>query len=281
MNPLEKLLGKGVPEWAQPMSAKVFRDFQEGVEKTCKELDPLCEINWQEGFVLSGSKSYKSNFHNMIRMWRDDNEVQKPLRIREYLHSLVNPPTPSKISLLDSLDRLMIRICDIQYEFVKNATCQNIGNYLLSMLVLDSEQAMVSVTKDQIAESGMSQESLFERAKANLKATISPGIELKETSLGKMTIVVASYFGASFITAIEDFTNHDGRYLVGVPSRDLFVIFEPIVIDSEILQKFHQTIERMSSNAGPYFVLPFILEYQNGEFKDLCVLFEGSVKLVG
>ena len=268
MDLLKKLLGDGVPKWAQPLSPKQFSEFQAQVMLTFSNQNLNPDINWEEGKAIMAP--LEMFFHNLLARWREAEPVAQQALVSEFIQTSVQAITAKEMKLSDCLEDLLIRIYDFEIPHVGNFVRQPIGKFLFATLVVDNPTSTRSVTRDQLAESGMTVEELFDIAKKNLRSKITPEAERRVGPMGELTMVTADYFGASFITILEALTDLGETYWVATPNKHLLLALKPQSHDEESLLKFLELANRFSNQIPNDYILPFVLEYRDDVFRDLC-----------
>ena len=145
MDLIKKLMGEGVPEWAQPISPKLFREFKKDVTDTLIGYIDSFGVDWPGGtiqIVLPATENAPSkislNLHNVLHTWKECDPIERKLIVADFINRILVGLTTPKPNLRDAKDRILIRIYD--YKSL-DAFCvevaRDIGKYLVECLVLD------------------------------------------------------------------------------------------------------------------------------------------------
>ena len=270
-------MGEEVPKWAQPLSPKLFKEFQIQVLATYAELNTAPEIDWELG--KAKIDPLEIFFHNLIVKWREADDPGKLKLVQKYLVGTLQALDKRQDLLKDRLDDLLIRIYDLEIPHIENLVSKPIGNFLFATLVLDSPTNTVSVTRDQFKESGRDLDELFDIAKKNLGVKVKPSSERRLAPFGELTFVTAEYFGASFITHLEPVAEPEVTYWVATPNRHTLLVLKPNSHDNDTLFKFLELANRFSKQIPNDYILPFVLEFKDGVFRDLCKRVDGGIEI--
>jgi hypothetical protein len=277
MDLLKKLLGEGIPAWAQPLSPKHFADFHVQILATFSALKKQPEIDWKLG--KAKIDSLEMYFHNLLAYWREAEATARHGLVQEFIESSLQAIPTKNQKLSKRLDDILPRIYDFEIPHIGNFVSKSIGNFLFATLVIDSPTSTISVTQDQFQESNMSIDELFDIAKKNLRAKVKPETIQRNGPLGELITVTAEFFGASFITILEPATKAGETYWVSTPNRHMMLLLKPNTQDEESLQKFLELSNRYSNQLPNDYILPFVLEYKDGVFRDLCIRVDGGIEI--
>jgi hypothetical protein len=278
MDLLKKLMGEGVPEWAQPMSPKEFREFRRQVEADLKGRNASPAFDWEQG--CASVQNLKMNFSNLLVRWREAEPTKRSGLVAEFCGGMIESLQSKKAEFLDQLDNLLIRVYDFEYPNMDVCVTQPIGRYLLPTLVIDSPTSTVTVNPKHIEESGMSVDELFELAKKNLALKVKPQQTNRISPIGEFITIEAEYFGASFITLLESLAQPGETYWVATPNKHILLILKPTEENEESLLTFLNIANKFSNQIQNDYILPFVLEYNGGKFRDLCVRIDGGIEIL-
>ena len=279
MNLLKKLLGEGVPQWAKPIGRAQFKEFQNEVELFFLKGAHQADYDWSNGTAFIPSIEFKINFHNLIEEWKRVASQDRRVLVANFLGGLIDQNSDPEIKISSCLDRVMIRIHDIESVSLPVMVAEPIGSFLFMTLVLDSETTTRTIHPKNVEEEGLISSDLFETAKSNLWSQVVPEISRRDAPFGRLTFIEADYFGASFISVLERFTERDKLYWVSTPSRHMTLLVEPIDANEDALQRFLEISGKITDSVGNLYLLPFLLEFKDGVFRDLCQIIDGNIEI--
>ncbi len=272
-------MGEGVPEWAQPMNLKLFRQFQAQVETCFNKRIIKINYDWNEGSADLPTISHKLFFNNLLVYWREAELDEKQAVIERFAVGMIDGHLIPRMKLVNDLDNLMIRVYDFEYYAVDCLVAQPVGQFLLPSLVIDGPLAIRTVMMNEVEESGISVSELFQIAKDNLLIKAKAEATRRSGPLGELTTVIAEAYGASYIMRLEKNCEASETYWVMTPNKHVLQVLRPIKRDEETLGKFLEIGERFQSDVLNDNIHPFVLEYKNGVFRDLCKIGDGRIEI--
>jgi hypothetical protein len=279
MSILKKLFGEATPEWAKPIGRQEFKDFQSDVEGILIQRGMPANYDWNKGTAFIPSIEFNIAFHNLVEAWKVEPVNNRKIIAEAFLSGLLAQASESGSKVANCLDRLLIRIHDIDSVSHEVMVTEPIGSFLFQTLILDSETTTRTINPKSIVEEGLSASELLEIARKNLWSQVTPEINRDNGPFGRLTFIEADYFGASFISILDKFTEIGKLYWVSTPSRNLTLLAEPSGTGDDALMKFLTLAGKVSDSVGNQYLLPFVLEYKDGVFRDLCVRVEGGIEI--
>jgi hypothetical protein len=277
---LKNIFGVKAPDWAQPISPQLYKDFQSHVVKGASVTGMKPIYDWQSGFLRFEDSGHSLSLQNLMSVWSQVPPEQREQVAIAFVTSLVSANLGQRIDLEAEQENLKIKIYDFESPGLESAVKRSIGNYLFELVVVDGEQSIYSVLDGNVDDPNFDRERLFEIARKNTWEKLTPTIERTSTPDGAMTIIQAPYFGSSSIVFLDRYTEVGELYWACTPSRDVTLIFKPDHPSKDVLIAFLNYAMNFTQAAGNYYILPFVLEYKNGEFRDLCKRGEGSIDVL-
>ena len=288
MSFLQKMFGSNeVPQWALPMSKQLFREFQSDILTSLSHRSLNPKYDWQNGHVSidpnieNGPSNAKIFFINVVETYKSCDPVERKIHTSDFISRILTGLLEKRPDLKQSLDRLMIRIYDL--EFADSIRCEvykEVGQNLMAGIVLDLDHSVHGVTKLELEKSGMTLDDLYDIARRNLIEHEIPEIQKQNGTIGLLRIISTEMYGASFVTILEDHTEPDKTYWVATPNRDMTLIVEPVITGQDALAEFMNLAGKISSGTPNHYILPFVLEYRNGVFRDLCKRVDNRIELL-
>ena len=274
----KKFFGATAPDWAQPISDEDFLVFKSDVSESLANMKLDHEINWAKSTVSvkppqseTGPTSLTLHLNNLVITWKDCPKLERKIHVADFLNRLIAGLNRERPDLKECLDQVMIRIYD--NEFAVAMCCEvfeEIGEYLKAGLILDLGYSIVTINQGDVIRSGLSAEELFDRARLNLRNYEIEYMDERRGPLGCLHMYGTEIYGASVITILDKFTDSDKTYWVSTPTRNLGIVLEPANLDLESLEKFLAIAGRLSESSPNHFIIPTILEYRDGQLRDLC-----------
>lgn len=257
------------------MSLEDFQEFQDDVRREVEAASGTNEFLWNDGKVKVG-RSQVMNLHNMIDNWKKQEKASRRNIVRKHVSGLVQGEA-SKDKPLD-FDSLALRVYD--FEGLKQAPfliTYPIGENLAVALVQDLPDSVVTVKKEIAEQSGKSLEELYTIAQDNLVNKIKHDTNRIESPYGPITDIHAEVYGGAFIALMRRMAEPGVRYMIASPTRDQFMFFRPNLWNQESANVFLQICTKFSKSSPRYYIYPFILAFQDGEYTDLCEFVDGEM----
>ena len=223
---------------------------------------------------------FKLAFNNLIKEWKNAPSPDRASVAADFIQGLLAQASDSESKVSDCLDRLMIRMHDIESVAPEIMIVEPIGNYLFQTIVIDSATTTRTLNPKGAEEEALIPSELLERARKNLWNQVKPEINRRDGEFGRLTFIEADYFGASFISVLDRFTEIGTTYWVSIPNRNMTLLLEPAQNSQEALLKFLAISSKISASAENQYILPFVLEYKGGEFLDLCKRVDGKIEIL-
>ena len=270
MGILGKLFGEKAPEWAQPISPQLYKEFQRDAIKAIQEVEPNPSFDWEDGTVGVRGDSLRLGFHNLIRMWMDSQPSERINEILNFISVLLTQFDCGPMTIGDKLHLLKPRVMDPQQKRgYFHAATRPFGRNLYSSLVVDEERVMRFVNESDLESEGLDYDSLFRTAIENLRRESQPDVSRKVSSSGQLTIIGLEYLGAAQIFILDKYTEAGETYLVTAPSRDTLILFKPTELSNKSLDWLLLFAQRTYDTISIYRSMPFVLKYKDGVFEDL------------
>jgi hypothetical protein len=276
---LKNIFGEKAPDWAQPISPQLYKDFQSHVVKAATSTSMKPIYDWQSGLLKFEGSGHSLALSNLIAMWLQAPVDQRQQTAQFFVESLTAAKLDSKIDLEAEKENLKIRVYDFESPGLDNAIKRPIGNYLYELVVLDGDQSISTITLGNVTDPNFDEDRIFEIARKNTWEKVTPSIERATTPDGPLTIIQAPYFGASNLVLLDRYTESGELYWACTPSRDMTLIFKPENPSPDVLGAFLSYAMNYTNAAGNYYILPFVLEYKEGSYRDLCARGEGSITI--
>lgn len=273
---LKKLFGQQVPEWASSLSFEEYQEFQDDITREVQSVTSEAEFLWEEGKVKFGNNCEKF-LHNLVAKWKERQGAARRDMVRKAVAGLIQVTEVLNLDL--DFDKLAFRIYDFQsLQDAPFLIRFPIGKHLSLVLVQDLPDTVVSVQESLAVASGKTMDELYAIAQDNMMKRIPHEAHLIDTPLGPIKLVGSEVFGGAYIALMGQMAEGDARYLVACPTRDEFLFFKPNEWNRGSAEQFLAFCINISKASPNYFVYPFVLEYQNGEYRDLCEFVDGEVR---
>lgn len=280
MNFMKKLFGKKSPSWAQPISPSLYEDFQRDVIAEFEQQGLALHFEWDLGGATDPETKNQFGFHNLVHIWLDSLHSERKLVVSQFFGEIIRKMGIANAHLSDHFDDLYFRVYDRHsMPALAELPLKPIGENLVACLVIDGEQSLVSVSDDQITESKLEVSELFRLAEENLWKKVTTNIDRKELEFGQLTFIEAKFFGASQLLVLDRYTETGTTYWVAAPQRDLTLLLKPSSESRDFLKKFFE-FAYLISNSSPYALSPFVMEFRDGQLKDLVRIDGDRLKLV-
>ena len=273
---LRKLFGQKIPDWAGPLSFEEYQEFQDDVIREVQAVTSEAEFLWEEGRVKynNGAEAF---LYNLVAMWKERQGAARRNIVRKAIAGMIQA-TEMPDSGFD-FDKLALRVYD--FEGLKQAPFvvkYPIGEHLAVVLVQDLPDSVATVQEMKVAESGKTTDELYEIARVNMMKGVPHKVEQMDGPPGPIWIVSSEVFGGAYIATLDQMTEKGARYLVASPTRDLFLFFRPNEWNHESAEKFLAYSTQLSKTSARHYIYPFVLEYCDGEYRDLCEFVGGEVR---
>lgn len=280
MGILGKLFGEKAPEWAQPISPQLYKEFQRDVNRVLQESAPGMVVDWDEGVSSSPDLPLRIGFHNLIRSWLNEEPQRRFEVAQNFIDSLLNFRSQPEPTVDQNSHQLRPRIVDREeLNGLPEVAFKSFGENLFSLLAFDQGTLMRFLSIRDLEDSGKGFEELLALAVENLSHDPEPETMHKASSLGTLSVIGDECFGAAQMFLLGKFTEPDRTYLVTAPSRATMLLFEPQELSFEAVSWFLNFATHAYLNISEYRILPFIHKYRNGVFEDITELRDGQVVL--
>ncbi|MBS1702756.1 MAG: hypothetical protein JST12_13920 [Armatimonadetes bacterium] len=277
---LQKLLGEKAPDWAQPISMALYQEFQGQVHEYFAAHRIRVRFEWDQGGATDPATGYQYGFHNLIRFWREAPPKDRKAVLQGFLGNIFKQLQDLSKPIDEQLDQLMLRLYDREaMPNVGGMQCLSVGQNLVAALVINSDQSLKSVSKSLLEKASRPAQDYFDIAKENLWKQTSPMIERQNSPLGPSTLILAQFFGAAQIVLLDRYTEAGETYWVAAPNRDSLLLLKPTNPSRESLLSLLRMVTKMSQDSPGIYILPYVLEYKDGVFRDLCVKVRDSIEI--
>ncbi len=275
MGILGKLFGEKAPAWAQPITLEEFQEFKDDVTREVEAVGDENEFLWNEGKVIIGG-SIHMHFHNLIANWKAKEKAGRRDLVRKYVAGMLQGEALRNQEV--DFDRLALRVYD--FEGMKTSpfmTTYPIGENLAVALVQDLPDSVATINKDWVEKTGKSPDELYQIARNNMKERVKHEFRKIETPFGDIIMIGAEVFGGAYIAMIDRIAKPMTRYLVASPTRDEFLFLEPKAWSREAAEAFLDICHAFVKSSPNNYIYPFVLEFRDGVYTDLCVMTDGKM----
>jgi hypothetical protein len=267
-------MGRGLPEWAGFFgSAADLERFEKAVEKDFKGRGMRVAIEDGRVIPVKPPSQQQWGLSNVGQRCASAKPAEWAAIIAGHFDTILSTPREEELSLSEAAPRLMVRLWD-ELDLDAKIRCVSREDIpgLRTVLCIDSETSIKSVSTDQMSEWGAGADELFLQALLNVRERVRPSVSSLGPELDALLISSEeSFYTAALALEMERLDAHLGKHgaIVGLPTRDA-ILLAPFN-NAGVVQSINNVIAITAGayRDGPGSVSPRVYWYADGQWVEI------------